>query len=343
MASKLTIISMVCVLCLSYSISAVTMPLKLLDKRNGNNGGVADNEDNSTTGGHDEDIVSMGGEDEQVGDDNITAGLYSLNVTLNTTLPNTTGKVNTYTIKNPEMTEANAKALMKIRYPDWTEYNTRSYVDDNITSWIFSHDDGNISDSIIVNSVGEMDYHSETADRKWQKVFPGNDSYSIISQETAYNISLGYIESHGYLPNGAFLFENHTSHISGQNIGTIVGSYSFGWQRRFNDAMLAGRYGMGDGILITVTPLGDVQRFFMLWREIGAVNRTVSIKSSSDAMDFVHEHLKTNQTIEKVELGYFIKRSREYQYEMKPCWIFYTNLNFNEYYAVNALKIGWCY
>jgi len=320
MIGKKVIIIVICGLLIFGTISIYK--INSIPSNNGND----KKKDNST-----EDTITTGGDDE------------IKNITLNTTTSNDTFEMKTYTLKTPVVNETNCKDIINDLYPMWTDDNITTKAIDNIGIGFNKSDGTNCTETISFTSGGRMDYINHSAERKWDDnlmaILSSNVSVELITKEEAYQLSLEYIKKHGDFPNGSFLFFNNTSTHTTPNGSIINYSYTFSFKRTFDGYLIAGS--SGEGLKISVTPLGDVWIYSVLWREIDSIKNKITIKSSSDAVIYLDRHVSMNITIDRIEIGYFSDNSHKIQTELSPVWFFYTGSQNTNYLVVDAVGLGY--
>ncbi len=162
-----------------------------------------------------------------------------------------------------------------------------------------------------------------------------------ISSAEAYNRSIEYIKAHGGLPKDFYLFWNGTAVILKETPKVmVIAHYIFCFGRKVDGYPVLGAG--GDFAKLVITPLGDVELYLVLWRELGSAEKSTATVSASQALECLDKNVHGHFTIERVELGYYSAASWETQTKMTPVWIFYTSQKGRKYFCVDAVESRFC-
>ena len=281
------------------------------------------------------------------------------NFTLNTSLPADHPRMNIYDLKKPSYSRAIFLNLIKKYYPDWlngsVDIEVKGVDVRGDTRHFTSLTKG--SSQIWVWDSGYVEYYEAAASKRWQPVedgmrrakqsfhgeqgviFEGNE---LISKDEARNISIRYARDHGGLPADWYISKSGGSTMMGGG-SVILDSYLIYLDRRIEGFPVVGSG--GEGAMISLTPLGEVNHYLVLWREISGVRKMTTIISAAEALAYLDRHpahctMHGKMTVEAIELGYFSSHFDGVQTEMGPVWIFYTNAKHTQYEVVDAAGLS---
>jgi len=269
----------------------------------------------------------------------------SYNTTYNVSIPRDTPKINTYELTNPDVSQQYCSILINNTYNRWIDNKTR--IKNTNDSIIYLKD----NETIDINKMsGRLDYSNISAFFKWNDyqnkylLNPQNIELnisnvdkinSLINSSVAYNISIEYMRTHGGLPQNMFLYQNRTINVKCYSLNiSYPSNYLFRFQRTIDSHPILG----GEGVVLTISPLGDILSYYLLWRNVINSSKSITVISALDSANYLNKHITKNITVEKIEIGYYSNQDDETQYQLSPVWIFYTNKEYDLCTCVDAVN-----